>query len=114
MSANPLKRLAGTSLAALVAGTVLTLAAGETASAQTAAAPPPAQGAAGAQADSGAGYLSLADIETRLLAAGYSDIREIEHEGPTYEVKARTPAGVFSELDVDARSGSVLRVEDDD
>jgi uncharacterized membrane protein YkoI len=113
MRASPLKRLAGTGLAALIAGTAPTLAVGEAASARTAA-PQLAQATTGAQSDSGAGYLSLAEVEARLKADGYTDIREIEHKGAAYEVKARNPAGVPSELYLDARTGVVLSSEIDD
>lgn len=58
--------------------------------------------------------LSMVEIIERLSAKGYAEIREIEREGATLEVKARNREGRWQELYVDGVTGEVLRVEEDD
>lgn len=58
--------------------------------------------------------LSMAEIVERLSAEGYGEIREIEREGNTFEVKARDSDGRWKELYLDGATGEVLRIEDDD
>jgi len=58
--------------------------------------------------------LSMAEIVERLSAEGYGEVREIEREGNTFEVKARDRDGRWKELHLDGATGKVLRVEDDD
>ena len=58
--------------------------------------------------------MSVAEIIERLTAEGYGEIREIEREGDTFEVKARDSQGRWQELYVDAATGGVLRSEEHD
>lgn len=57
--------------------------------------------------------LSLGQIESRLTDDGYR-VLEIERDDGRYEVKAWNREGQCVELDVDRRSGAVLRTERDD
>jgi len=58
--------------------------------------------------------LSIEEIVSRLRAAGYTDIHEVERERDRYEVKGRNDEGQRFELYVDARTGDVLKEERDD
>ena len=57
--------------------------------------------------------LSAKEIITALEGQGYTDFREIEREGPSYEVKARNRDGRFVEVYVSAETGQVVRSEDE-
>ncbi|MGE0739986.1 MAG: PepSY domain-containing protein [Hyphomonadaceae bacterium] len=57
--------------------------------------------------------MSLGQIETRLTDRGFR-VLEIERDDGHYEVKALNPQGQCVELDVDRRSGDVLRTKTDD
>lgn len=59
-----------------------------------------------------AATLSFQQVIDRVVAQGYSDVREVERKSDKlYEVKARDGQGRRVELYVDARSGEVLREE---
>ncbi len=62
----------------------------------------------------GTGLMSLEQLQVRLRAEGYGEISEFEREGLRYEVSARNQAGVPIKLHLDARSGAILGVEQDD
>lgn len=67
-----------------------------------------------AQAQSAsAGELSLTQIEQRLSQQGFR-VLEIERDDGRYEVKALNSAGQCVELDVNRRSGDIIRTERDD
>lgn len=56
--------------------------------------------------------LGFQQVVDRVVALGYSDVREVERKGDKlYEVKARDAQGRQAELLIDARSGEVLRQE---
>jgi uncharacterized membrane protein YkoI len=89
-------------LAALLLGT-----AGLAAIAQAPSAPQAPQAPAAPAAT-----LSFQQVIDRVVAQGYSDVREVERKSDKlYEVKARDGQGRRVELYVDARSGEVLREE---
>lgn len=44
-------------------------------------------------------WLNLGQIHERLIAAGYTDVREIERERDGYEVKARNAQGAWGILE---------------
>lgn len=91
--------------ALLIAGT---LAAGGAALAQQpAATPQPAPAAAGAP------VLTMQEVMDRLTQEGWRDIKKIEHERGKYEVKARGADGVRMELDIDDRTGAILKQKRD-
>jgi hypothetical protein len=77
--------------------------------------PASAQGAATAAASgSTAAPMNFQQIVERVVAQGYSDVREVERKSDKlYEVKARKGQGQGQrvELTVDARSGEILREE---
>ncbi len=59
-----------------------------------------------------AATMNFQQIVDRVVAQGYSDVREVEREGDKlYEVKARDGQGRRVELYVDARSGEILRAK---
>lgn len=75
----------------------------------TAPAPAPAPSVAPA-ADS----LPMPALLDRLASQGYRDIRSIERKSDKLvEIKAIGPDGRRQELDVDARTGEILKVERD-
>jgi hypothetical protein len=89
-------------LAALLLGT-----AGLAAIAQAPSAPQAPQAPAAPAAT-----LNFQQVIDRVVAQGYSDVREVERKSDKlYEVKARDGQGRRVELYVDARSGEVLREE---
>ena len=67
----------------------------------------------GATTAAGTG-LSAKEIITALEGQGYTDFREIEREGSSYEVKARDRDGRFVEVYVSAETGQVVRGEDEE
>ena len=70
--------------------------------------PPPAAAQAPAAASAPAApQLTLRDIYDRVEAAGYRNIREIEHEHGRYEVKAQNAQGAHVKLYVNATSGAL-------
>ena len=85
-------KIATTSSALCIACVIVLLAAGNAAFAQT---PAPSN------------VLSLADLESRMLAQGIS-IREIELRDLVAEVEGRDASGRKIELLVDRRSGEIL------
>jgi len=60
-----------------------------------------------------AARLSIAQVVERLTAQGYRDIDEIERDGDTWEVDARTGAGERVKLRVDAHSGAIVKTKTD-
>ena len=83
--------------AGLLAATALT------AAAQTAPSAPAAAAAAPTA-------MSFQQVVERVVAHGYTDVREVEREGDKlYEVKARDGQGRRVEMVIDARSGEILR-----
>lgn len=60
------------------------------------------------------GYLSVAEIAARLSEDEVGQIREVEREGAVYEVEVYHPERGRTELEVDARTGEVLRRQADD
>ena len=60
-----------------------------------------------------AARLSIAQVVERLTAQGYRDIAEIERDGGTWEVYARTSAGERVKLRIDAHSGAILKSKTD-
>lgn len=61
-----------------------------------------------------ADYLSIGEIHQRLASAGYTRIDEIELDDGKYEVEAVDRNGREVELDLDPRTGRILKVEYDD
>ncbi|MGQ4273855.1 PepSY domain-containing protein [Terrihabitans sp. B22-R8] len=59
-------------------------------------------------------WLSVGEISSRLEAAGYTRITDIESDDGLYEVDATSPEGHRVDLDVDPRTGAVVRSERDD
>ena len=53
--------------------------------------------------------MNIGQIYDVLTKAGYQDVREIEWSDGRYEAKARTPQGERVKLDLDGRTGAVLR-----
>ena len=53
--------------------------------------------------------MNIGQIYDVLTKAGYQDVREIEWSDGRYEAKARTPQGERVKLDLDGRTGTVLR-----
>ena len=58
--------------------------------------------------------LSIGDVYQRLTADGYTRIEEIGRDDGKYEVEARDSQGREVELDIDARTGRILKVEYED
>ncbi|MCB1676204.1 MAG: PepSY domain-containing protein [Halioglobus sp.] len=58
-------------------------------------------------------WLTIADVYDKLVAAGYSDITQIERDDGRYEVKATAPNGGRVEIDVDPVTAKVLRSRTD-
>jgi hypothetical protein len=57
--------------------------------------------------------LSLSQIESRLSERGFR-VLEIERDDGHYEVKALTSAGACVEMDVNRRTGDIVRTKRDD
>jgi len=59
-------------------------------------------------------WLNLGQIYDKLLAAGYTDVREIERESGGYEAKARDPEGRVVKLHMEPLEGRIVdeRVRD--
>ena len=60
-----------------------------------------------------AAVLTVPQVIERLAAQGYSDITEVERDDGRYEVEARHADGTRMDLDVDMRTGEVLKSERD-
>jgi hypothetical protein len=58
-----------------------------------------------------AGWMSMAQIQSKLEAAGYRDFEKIERERNKYEVKATDAQGQRVELDVDPVTGDIRETE---
>jgi len=63
---------------------------------------------------SAGGFLTVAEIYQRLAGDGYSRIEEIEFDDGKYEVEAIDSQGREVELDLDPRTGRILKVDYDD
>lgn len=61
-----------------------------------------------------AGLMTMEQLQTRLRAEGYDEISEIEPDGAGYEVTTRNQAGLSTKLHLDAATGEILGVEQDD
>lgn len=96
--------------ALLLAGTVA--AGAGTTLAQQAAPAPQADPAQQTAAQPGP-VLSMQQVIDRLTQQGWKDISEIEHEHGKYEVKARGADGVRMEMDIDERTGAILKQKRD-
>lgn len=59
-------------------------------------------------------WLTLGQIHDKLVAAGYTDVREIERESGGYEAKARNSAGRTVKLHIEPLEGRIVdeRVRD--
>jgi hypothetical protein len=68
-------------------------------------APHATHGGSGARSD----WLNLGQVYSKLEAAGYTDIREIERERDGYEAKARNRDGQSVKLYVEPFEGRVVR-----
>lgn len=68
---------------------------------------------AAAQAVSARPELTLSQIESRLTGQGFR-VLEIERDDGYYEVKAVSEAGACVELDVNRRTGDIVRTKRDD
>lgn len=66
-----------------------------------------------AQAASAQAELTLSQVESRLSEQGFR-VLEIERDDGRYEVKAFNSAGACVELDVNRRTGEILRTKGDD
>lgn len=66
-----------------------------------------------AQSVSTRAELPLSQIETRLTEQGFR-VLEIERDDRHYEVKAFDRSGACVEMDVDRRSGEIIRTKSDD
>lgn len=64
---------------------------------------------AGSAAGEKSAWLNLGQIYDRLVAAGYTDIREIERERDGYEAKARDAQGRSVKLYIEPTAGKVVR-----
>lgn len=95
------RRWAAAALLAGVAAGAVAQTATSTATATTAA--PQAMTAPSTQ------RMNIGQIYDVLTKAGYQDVREIEWSDGRYEAKARTHQGERVKLDLDGRTGAVLR-----
>lgn len=59
------------------------------------------------------GLMAPAAVMEQLAQKGYRDFREVELDDGKYEVEGRDAEGREVEIDVDARSGAILKVEHD-
>lgn len=66
-----------------------------------------------AQQNAGQQRLSIAEIDSRLSAQGFR-VYEVEWDDGKYEVTARNSQGQCRELDVNARTGAIIRDRADD
>ncbi|HYD50280.1 MAG TPA: PepSY domain-containing protein [Terriglobales bacterium] len=69
-----------------------------------------------ASADTAAGNhssLSPAQIASKLEAAGYTNVHDIEYDGTHWEAEATSSAGKPVDLEIDGQSGAVTREEAD-
>ncbi len=58
--------------------------------------------------------LGVAQIVDILRRQGFHSFEEIEYEGRYYEVEARDAKGREVEIEIDARTGTILDIEYDD
>lgn len=88
---------------------VLTLgAAALTTTAWVAQAQPTTAAPATPSAAATAAWLTLGQIYDKLIAAGYTDVTEIERERSGYEAKARDRDGRWVELHLEPISGNII------
>jgi uncharacterized membrane protein YkoI len=62
---------------------------------------------------SGSTYRTPSQVIERLHEIGYTDIDDFDVEWGQYEVEATSPGGDDVELEIDARTGTILDVDDD-
>ena len=58
--------------------------------------------------------LSLSEIVAKIEAAGYPLIKEIERENGCFEAEARDSTGKQVEMLINASTGEIVRIKDDD
>ena len=79
--------------------------------AATPAVPPAVAAAATPAATPAPATLTLRQVLDKLEAAGYTHFQKIEHERTYFEVEATDPQGQRVELDIDAVTGEILKME---
>lgn len=62
---------------------------------------------------SASGFVSVAAVLEQLTKQGYSGFTDVELDDGKYELEGRDGEGRKVEIDVDARTGSVIKVEQD-
>lgn len=62
---------------------------------------------------SAAGFLSAAAVLDQLGKQGYTAFTDVELDDGKYELEGRDASGRKVEIDVDARTGTILKVEQD-
>jgi hypothetical protein len=67
-------------------------------------------GTALAQSSGKAAAMTEADVTTRLQAAGYTGIHDVEREGKHFDAEATTKDGKPVHLHIDVRTGAITRV----
>lgn len=97
---------------ALIAGS-LALAGAASASEQRAPMGSHHESHATADTQSAAAFLPAAAVLEQLTKQGYSAFTDIELDDGRYELKGRDAEGRKVEIDVDARTGAILKVEQD-
>ena len=75
------------------------------------AAPPAVEPAASAATTPAPATMTLRQVLDKLEAAGYRHFQKIEQERTYFEVEATNPQGQRVELDVDAVTGEILKME---
>jgi uncharacterized membrane protein YkoI len=61
-------------------------------------------------AEAGAGRLSIEDIRAMAFDKGFATIKEIELDDGVWEVEGRDDSGHKVEMEVDARSGEIVKM----
>jgi hypothetical protein len=67
-------------------------------------------GSALAQSGGKAAAITEAEVSTRLQAAGYTDIHDVEREGKHFDADATSKDGKPVHLHIDARTGAITQV----
>lgn len=100
---------------ALIAGSLAASGAAYASGPQAPGQPHHAAHAAHATGDnqSASGFLSAAAVLDQLTKQGYSGFTDVELDDGKYELEGRDAEGRKVELDVDARTGAILKVEQD-
>lgn len=66
------------------------------------------------QPNSQGNEMGMIDMLQKLQSQGYSAFQEVDHDRNVYEVSATNPDGKYVEVEVDSKTGKVLRIERDD